>query len=74
MAIDRIRVPTASSTNSQKKAESSGVLQTRTYDLFITYDKYYQTARFWLNGYDEQHKPLSEAEMYEDFRYEHRIV
>ena len=31
----------------------SGVLQTRTYDLNITYDKYYQTPRLWLFGYDE---------------------
>ena len=30
-----------------------GILQTRTYDLNITYDKYYQTPRIWLFGYDE---------------------
>lgn len=30
-----------------------GILQTRTYDLNITYDKYYQTPRMWLFGYDE---------------------
>jgi len=29
------------------------ILQTRTYDLNITYDKYYQTPRLWLFGYDE---------------------
>jgi ubiquitin-like-conjugating enzyme ATG3 len=29
------------------------ILQTRTYDLHITYDKYYQTPRLWLCGYDE---------------------
>lgn len=29
------------------------ILQTRTYDLCITYDKYYQTPRLWLFGYDE---------------------
>lgn len=29
------------------------ILQTRTYDLHITYDKYYQTPRLWLFGYDE---------------------
>lgn len=29
------------------------ILQTRTYDLYITYDKYYQTPRLWLFGYDE---------------------
>lgn len=38
------------------KAESGSedaILQTRTYDLYITYDKYYQTPRLWLFGYDE---------------------
>ena len=29
------------------------ILKTRTYDLHITYDKYYQTPRLWLTGYDE---------------------
>lgn len=41
------------------KADSAGedgILQTRTYDLYITYDKYYQTPRLWLFGYDEVNK------------------
>jgi len=29
------------------------ILSTRTYDLNITYDKYYQTPRLWLTGYNE---------------------
>lgn len=29
------------------------LLQVRTYDVMITYDKYYQTPRVWLSGYDE---------------------
>lgn len=29
------------------------MLQVRTYDVMITYDKYYQTPRIWLLGYDE---------------------
>uniref|UniRef100_A0AAY4E6G1 Ubiquitin-like-conjugating enzyme ATG3 n=1 Tax=Denticeps clupeoides TaxID=299321 RepID=A0AAY4E6G1_9TELE len=40
----------------KSKAEAVGedaILQTRTYDLYITYDKYYQTPRLWLFGYDE---------------------
>ncbi|KAK4475375.1 hypothetical protein MN116_002437 [Schistosoma mekongi] len=51
--------------------ENNGILQTRTYDLYITYDKYYQTPRLWLFGYDEQHQPLTETEMYEDFSQDH---
>lgn len=33
--------------------DSDKILQVRTYDVFITYDKYYQTPRMWLFGYDE---------------------
>lgn len=32
---------------------TSAVLPTRSYDLSITYDKYYQSPRLWLFGYDE---------------------
>lgn len=49
-------------------SEESGVVKTRTYDLYITYDKYYQTPRLWLVGYDEHNKPLTIEEMYEDIR------
>ena len=34
------------------------MLHTRTYDLLISYDKYYQVPRFWLRGYDEHRHPL----------------
>ncbi|CAH8632860.1 unnamed protein product [Heterobilharzia americana] len=76
----RTKVPNTSqnSNNSQTVLESdvdqkgdNGILQTRTYDLYITYDKYYQTPRLWLFGYDEHHQPLTEAEMYEDFSQDH---
>jgi len=55
------------------KKESSGgeIVATRTYDLNITYDKYYQTPRLWLFGYDENRKPLTVDEMYEDFSADH---
>ena len=55
------------------KKESSGgeIVATRTYDLNITYDKYYQTPRLWLFGYDEKRKPLTVEEMYEDFSADH---
>nr|VZI30623.1 unnamed protein product [Spirometra erinaceieuropaei] len=67
----RIRKNPASSDQPSTADNTDGILQTRTYDLYITYDKYYQTARLWLYGYDEQHKPLSEADMYADFSQDH---
>ncbi|CAK0889167.1 unnamed protein product [Prorocentrum cordatum] len=47
-------------------APDLNVVQTRTYDLSITYDKYYQTPRLWLFGYDEGGRPLKPEEVYED--------
>jgi len=38
----------------------------RTYDLSITYDKYYQTPRLWLFGYDCYGRPLEPKEIYQD--------
>lgn len=49
----------------------SGIIQTRTYDLNITYDKYYQTPRLWLFGYNEDRKPLNVDQMYEDLSQDH---
>ena len=40
-------------TKSKTDTGNEDILQTRTYDLYITYDKYYQTPRLWLFGYDE---------------------
>ncbi|KAI8643867.1 autophagocytosis protein [Parasitella parasitica] len=45
---------------------SDKVLQVRTYDVFITYDKYYQTPRIWLFGYDEERRPLTSTQVFED--------
>ncbi|XP_055384042.1 ubiquitin-like-conjugating enzyme ATG3 [Condylostylus longicornis] len=47
------------------------VVRTRTYDLHITYDKYYQTPRLWVVGYDENRKSLTVEQMYEDVSQDH---
>jgi len=47
-------------------APDANVVRTRTYDLSITYDKYYQTPRLWLFGYDEGGEPLKPEQVYED--------
>ncbi|XP_076244572.1 autophagy-related protein 3 [Calliopsis andreniformis] len=59
-------------TKEKWEAFSEGeIIHTRTYDLYITYDKYYQTPRLWLSGYDENRKPLTVEEMYEDVSQDH---
>ncbi|MCO5562952.1 hypothetical protein L7F22_016588 [Adiantum nelumboides] len=44
----------------------SKLISVRTYDCLITYDKYYQTPRMWLVGYNESGQPLKPAEIFED--------
>lgn len=48
------------------EAPDANIVRTRTYDLSITYDKYYQTPRLWLFGYDEGGEPLKPEQVYED--------
>ena len=47
-------------------APGDNILRTRTYDLSITYDKYWQTPRMWLFGYDEASAPLTQPQIFED--------
>jgi len=54
-----------------KEPADDGILKTRTYDLTITYDKYYQVPRIWLRGYDENSRPLTSAQIMEDISVDH---
>ncbi|EGG08589.1 uncharacterized protein MELLADRAFT_116020 [Melampsora larici-populina 98AG31] len=44
----------------------SNLVIVRTYDCLITYDKYYQTPRMWLMGYDEHKNPLTPTQTFSD--------
>lgn len=44
----------------------SMLLRTRTYDVCVCYDRYYQTPRIYLFGFNEDHEPLSPDAMMED--------
>ncbi|KAI9222017.1 autophagocytosis associated protein [Blastocladiella britannica] len=73
-ADDPSAVRTSSSTATTKspgQSGSSSIVRTRTYDLSITYDKYYQTPRLSLLGYDEQRRPLPPAAMLMDISQDH---
>lgn len=56
---------------SQIEVATGNLLQVRTYDVMITYDKYYQTPRSWLIGYDENRTPLTPAQIFQDVSAEH---
>ena len=47
-------------------ADAVGSPKLRTYDLSITYDKYYKTPRLWLFGYDCYGRPLESKEIFQD--------
>lgn len=49
------------------KGDEDNIMKVRTYDLSITYDKYYQTPRVWMMGYSaDTAQPLTGDEMMED--------
>ena len=50
----------------QAAKRGNRLVSVRTYDCLITYDKYYQTPRMWLVGYNESGQPLKPAEIFED--------
>jgi len=47
------------------------VLKSRTYDISITYDLYYQTPKVWLFGYDEHHSVLQPDKVFQDISEDH---
>ncbi|KAL8233113.1 hypothetical protein R6Q57_002891 [Mikania cordata] len=51
--------------------DDGNILRTRTYDVTITYDKYYQTPRVWLTGYDESRMLLEPELVLEDVSQDH---
>ncbi|KAL8199703.1 hypothetical protein R6Q57_013271 [Mikania cordata] len=51
--------------------DDDNILRTRTYDVSITYDKYYQTPRIWLTGYDESNMLLEPELVLEDVSQDH---
>ncbi|GLI63457.1 hypothetical protein VaNZ11_006429 [Volvox africanus] len=50
---------------------ADNIVRTRTYDLYMTYDQYYQVPRLWLVGFDESRKPLRPQQVMEDVSEEH---
>ncbi|OAX35699.1 hypothetical protein K503DRAFT_851197 [Rhizopogon vinicolor AM-OR11-026] len=68
-------VPTSSGVidASQVGVANGNLLQVRTYDVMITYDKYYQTPRIWLIGYDENRSPLTPSQIFQDVSADHAL-
>jgi len=52
---------------------TDNIVRTRTYDVSISYDKYYQCGRVWLYGYSEIRQPLTQEEVLEDISADHAM-
>ncbi|PCH36059.1 hypothetical protein WOLCODRAFT_140204 [Wolfiporia cocos MD-104 SS10] len=71
-AAPRTIAPTSSVIEASEIEVAKGnLLQVRTYDVMITYDKYYQTPRIWLIGYDENRTPLTPSQIFQDVSADH---
>ena len=65
-AAARAAKKAAAESERSPKQKNSNVVPVRTYDLSISYDKYYQVPRFWLAGFDEDRRPLRADALLED--------
>ncbi|KAH9058792.1 putative E2-like enzyme [Lactarius vividus] len=63
--------PRRPSDATKEEGTNANLLSVRTYDVMITYDKYYQTPRIWLLGYDENGTPLVPEQIFQDVTAEH---
>jgi len=54
--------------SSEKFNGDDNIIKVRTYDLSLTYDKYYQTPRVWMMGYSssDSSQPLTGPEIMQD--------
>ncbi|KAK6590187.1 autophagocytosis protein [Cryptosporidium xiaoi] len=52
--------------SNSKNLENDSGDELRYYDISITYDKYFQTPRIWILGFDVNGTPLSTEEMVQD--------
>lgn len=53
-------------------SKTSNVLKTRSYTLSIVYDKYYQTPRIYLEGFDANNHPLDNDQVFEDIMQDYQ--
>jgi len=52
--------------------QNDDIIRYRTYDISISYDKYYQVPHVWLRGYDEYSNPLTTDQILEDISSDHK--
>ncbi|KAH9176788.1 putative E2-like enzyme [Lactarius sanguifluus] len=70
-APSKVPPPPRKPSDATEEVTNANLLSVRTYDVMITYDKYYQTPRIWLLGYDENGTPLVPEQIFQDVTAEH---
>jgi len=59
-------VEAATTSSSSENKGTDNIVRNRSYNISITYDKYYQTPKVFMFGFDEEGKPLSSEQIFED--------
>lgn len=71
MDHDETTATAADLTTDFSATTKSNIQRVRTYDISITYDKYYQTPKVWILGYSSEGTPLSTEQMFQDIMPEY---
>jgi ubiquitin-like-conjugating enzyme ATG3 len=61
----------AAAIKTKEAAGENNLVQSRSYDISITYDNYYATPKMWLFGYSENGEALTPQEIFEDISEDH---
>eukprot|EP00042_Codosiga_hollandica_P042927 m.400536 g.400536 ORF g.400536 m.400536 type:complete len:309 (-) comp56439_c0_seq38:170-1096(-) len=69
--IDDFDYSQAAAEDDSAVAPADATTVTRSYDVTVTYDRFYQTPRVFLVGYDEKGNPLKGDDWKRDFSPEH---
>eukprot|EP00793_Prasinoderma_coloniale_P000872 PRCOL_00004022-RA len=70
-AMAKLSVGAGGSGGTAPGGKNDHILSTRTYDISICYDKFYQVPRVWLVGYEEDGSPLPPERALEDISGDH---
>lgn len=52
-------------------SKNSNIIKTHTFDIYITYDKFYSTPHLWFNGFDSEGKVLLPSTIFDSFSSSH---
>jgi len=69
--LEDMQMPSDDESLDETRQRRDITVRTRTYDLYITYDKYWRCPRLWLSGYTALGAPLPMQAIMEDISTEY---